>query len=237
MLNLNNSRLRADSSRMVGLNSAVSKVEEGTLLQAVIESGKETALATTGASTETVIGFAQSNAGSFSVAPRYEEITVPATSPYTVTLANAPIAGTISVREISSGTAFTGVDAVDLDATTEYSLSGRVLSFVAADASKVLRVQYSYTPTVIEAQALYGQFPFEDPQGVIGAVGVIYFADELYITNFDPSSDWWNASPGKIYSGANGKVTKTNTGVLLPGCSVVAAPNATNPFLGLRVRF
>ena len=234
MLDLNISRLRFDSSRMAGLHSSVSRIEEGTLLQSVIEGGKEVVLAATGASGERIAGLALNNPQDFSVAPRYEEITVPAQAPFTVTLANAPVNGSMRVAPVSGGGAFTA-DAGSGLATTEYSLAGRVLSFADADAGKNLRVSYRYNPTVVEAQALYGQQMIgNDPQGIIRATGVLYHADEIYLTNFDPASDWWAATPGPLYSGAGGVVTKSSGGVLLEDCFVIAAPSAVSPFLGLR---
>lgn len=233
MLDLNISRLRFDSSRMVSLHSSVARIEEGTLLQSVIEGGKEVVLAATGASGERIAGLALNNPGQMSVAPRYEEITVPSTAPYTVTLANAPINGSMRVAPLAGGAAYTA-DAGSGLATTEYALAGRVLTFAEADKGTKLRVSYRYNPTVVEAQALYGQQPFEDPQGIIRATGVLYHADEIYLTNFDPASDWWAATPGPIYSGAGGVVTKSSGGVLLEDCFVIAAPSAVSPFLGLR---
>ena len=230
MLDLNISRLRFDSSRMVSLHSSVTRIEEGTLLQSVIEGGKEVVLAATGASGERIAGLALNNPGQMSVAPRYEEVTVPSQAPYTVTLANAPINGSVRIAPVAGGAAFTSGTV----ATGVYGLSGRVVTFDAADAGKKLRVSYKYNPTVVEAQALYGQHPFEDPQGIIRATGVLYHADEIYLTNFDPASDWWASTPGPIYSGAGGVVTKSSGGVLLEDCFVIAAPSAVSPFLGLR---
>lgn len=232
MLDLNISRLRSDSSRMAGLHSSVTKIAEGTLLQTVIEGGKAVVLPTAGGNSEQIAGLALNNAGQVTLAPRYEEITVPATGPYTVTLANAPNGG-VRVAPVAGGAAYT-VDAGGGLATTEYTLAGRVLTFAAADAGLKLRVSYKYSPTLVEAQALFGQQPFEDPQGIIRATGVLYHADEIYLTNFDPASDWWAATPGPLYSGASGVVTKSSGGVLLRDCFVIAAPSANSPYLGLR---
>lgn len=234
MLDLNISRLRFDSSRMIGLHSSVARIEEGTVLQSVVEGGKEVVLAATGASGERIAGLALNNPTDFSVAPRYEEIMVPAAAPYTVTLANAPVAGSMRVAPVAGGTAY-AADAGSGLATGEYTLAGRVLTFAAADAGVKLRVSYRYNPTLVELQALYGQQMFNnDPQGIIRATGVLYHADEIYLTNFDPASDWWAATPGPLYSGAGGIVTKSSGGKLLDDCWVIAAPSAVSPFLGLR---
>lgn len=231
MIDTNISTFRMEGSRMVDLHSTVARVEEGTLLQLVLENGREVALPTTGANTEKIGGFAIGTASTPSKAARYEDLVVPASSPYTITLANTPTSGSLTLRVVG-GAALT-VDAAP--AAGKYSLAGRVLTFDAAQAGAALRAVYEYSPTLVEVQMLYGQSLVEDPQGMLGRVGMVFYADALFFSNFDTSSDWWNANPGAVCSAANGKVTKSTGGVLLANCSVVAAPNATSPLLGLRV--
>jgi len=75
-----------------------------------------------------------------------EKATVPATSTYTVTLANAATAvgTTVKVYYADTGVLLTQ-DATP--ASGKYSIATGVLTFAAADASKALKIDYTYTST------------------------------------------------------------------------------------------
>jgi len=234
MLDLNNSRVRA--SRPVALASTVTNLEEGVAMVAILENGKEVVVPSTGVgSTENFVGVSCFEVQDTRYAPFYQEITVPASSPYTVTLKRAPrnLPTDVGVMQLD-GTAF--AYSASAPTASQWTGSGNVLTFNSADAGKKLRVTGTYEPTAVEIQAIYGQsYPNSHPEQVVGVIGVWYETEYLLTTCFDPKSNWWGTSAGPVYLGANGRFTLTNTGTLLRHVTIYSAPNAQNGFLGLRM--
>lgn len=72
--------------------------------------------------------------------PRYEEIAVPTTAPYTVNLKRTPVAGSIAVVDINNEP-FTEVPSSPVD-EGEFALNTDTLEFSSADAGKKLYVTY-----------------------------------------------------------------------------------------------
>lgn len=232
MLNMNASRI--GSSQMFALPTTVASVKEGALCAGVYEDGILKAQACTGAAGELVLGFAASQVMDVADSPKVETVTVPASGPYTVTLAKTPLnpttaVGVIRISAIAGPLAYNAAVGAG-----QFSIAGRVVTFNAADAGKVMKITYRYALTVAEAQMLYGQGIGDGAQSVINGTGIIRSASLLFTDQYDPTSDW--ASGGTVYTGPNGTITKTAGTTAIPGILVAQAPSAANGnFLGLFV--
>ena len=75
-----------------------------------------------------------------------ESATIPATSPYTVTVANAAtFAANLGVLNASTGVALEKVASGSTPATGQYSVSAGTYTFAAADEGLSVSVSYTYT--------------------------------------------------------------------------------------------
>jgi hypothetical protein len=237
MLNMNASRIAESGS--FALSAAVTSVREGAALIGVMEGGSLVAKETAGGNAEVFLGFAAAQIATVTEAPKVEEVTIPASGPFTVTLAKTPLAPAtrVGVQVINAAGEVTATFAWDANATLaagEFIISGNVITFHTDDASKRVRITYVYAPTVTEARMIYGQGVGDGAQSVIGAVGVIRRAPVLFTDMYDSSDNW--AAGGKVYTAAGGKVSLKNAGTLLPGVTVLQAPSIANGgLLGLVV--
>ena len=236
MLNINASRI-LNSQNML-LSAAVASVQEGALLSVVMEGGQARVTPSTGGSAEIIAGFARSQYLNPISAPRTEDLVIPASGTYAVTLARTPIApdtNSSAVLLVAGVPTSAFVWDTTPDATLDYWISGNVLTVFSADAGKTIRVTYEYNLTIAERDMIYGQGINDGGQGVTGGTDVITDAQVLFTDKFD-KSDNWNVG-GPVYSGAGGIVTLKNTGTLLPRVYVMSAPNGVGfgAFLGLYV--
>src|SRR5690554_2166949 len=112
MLDLNKSTIIASIQYDVADNTI--SLEEGQALVAVLENGNMHVKPSTGAAGEHFVGVSIARASRPIVAPRVEELTVPATGPYTVNLGRNPsgIVGATVVNG-SSRTQLTSAGAAD----------------------------------------------------------------------------------------------------------------------------
>lgn len=232
MLDINNSVFYNDASQMVDLVKTLTKVEEGQCLQYKMEDGIAKVELADGTSDKDIAGFALSDVADIDELPFVEEITVPASAPFTVTLAKTP-KGAVGIRQmVTAGTQFT----TGTLATGKYSISGKVLTFHSSDANKELRVVGVYTPTLTEARAYYGEAYYENQSGSTKRTGLVTGAEILWTSNYDKTSNWWADRPGNVYSGTDGTISLASTGSKIDGVTVVAVPTTSNALLGIRVR-
>lgn len=233
MLDVN--RTRVIASQMMSLASTVASIEEGSLVATYIESGKAVIAAADGTSGQVIAGVTRSQILNPTTAPKVEIVTVPSSSPYTVTLAKTPISpGATTVSAVRTDTlAKLTYNATDADG--RFSISGKTVTFNSAQAGVEVKITYRYTLTLIEAQMLYGMGIGDAAQSVVNGSEVITHAQVLYTDKYDASSNWEN--PTALYSGAGGVFTMSTSGVLLPKCYVIEAPTAANGLLGVYINF
>lgn len=227
MLNLAQSKIMDSTERPVATGSTVT-AEGAALVNDAANGGVKFA---TGASTDQFVGVSLSQQLTPLSLPKVEEITVPATGPYTVTLANTPTGGTLLVELSVAGTDLAAGNPATT--TMEYSVSGAVLTFNVAQAGLAVRVFYRYAPTTVQARVIQGDIP---PGGAasltIGTVGVITKGD-IQTTEFDTTVNWGTVSattPIKLSSG--GIFTIGGSGVAV-NAHVTSLPSADSPFLGI----
>lgn len=201
--------------------------EEGLALTFVKDAGVTKVRPSTGVAGEYFAGVSLARTVPPTFYPMIQEDIVPAS--LTFTLNRAPLTGQILVKVDGTSKTITAVAPANAG---EVMLAGNVLTFFAGEAAKGLYVQYLYEPTVIEAatfvgHAIIGGLAFQS----MGIVGVI-IRGEISTNYYDLAVDWTNVMTVKL--GANGKFTTTGTGITVPNCLVMNAPNVDNPMLTLR---
>lgn len=160
--------------------------------------------------------------------PYLESLTQGASN--TVTLSYTPLAGTLRITDVNTGTQQTAA----VSAANAYQIAGNVVSLFAAQTGHVYLISYRFAPTAAQVIALVGNVhPGGAAGDYLGQVGVIQKGD-VFTTEYDASVDW---STGPAVSlGANGVFTVGGAGVVLTNVSVIAAPQAGIGALGLEIR-
>jgi len=179
-----------------------------------------------GSSGELFMGFAVSEQIGLNSFTSIEALTISSGLTYTTTY--TPSSGTVFI--------FDNTDNVALVVTTDYTISGSVISFTGstAIAGKSVTVFYRYAPTTVQANSIQGNIKPGGPAAAVwNQVGVIK-SGVIYTSEWDTSVNWLATNPA-LKTGANGRVTIGGSGVAINGV-VVAAPNSGGPdgnFLGI----
>jgi len=235
MLKIESTRIL--TSMPVPLSSTVASIMEGVVAIGVMENGVMCAKPSAGNTGEVVLGIAMSQVMNPTVAPKVEEFTIPAT-PFQITLSKTPLnaATQIGVQVIdSSGNYVSNMTYIASSVVTGRFIStaaSRVITFAAADTGLLVRVTYTYAPTLVEAAMIYGQGIGDAAQSAINSVSVVTNASILFTDQYDPSDNW--SIGGPVYTQANGLLTLKTSGTLLPTVKVMQAPGiGTDGFLGV----
>lgn len=208
-----------------GIASGFSVGAEGAPLISAIENNVEVIKPSTGASGEKFAGFSWKHNILPSVVSTVETVTVPASSPYTVSLKYGNLlAGQIHVEGKTEHADTPADDVYVANDTTG------VITFHSADASEELTVTYRRSPSTLEAKYLYpdADVNINPAFEILNNLGVVQ-AGEVYTDQFDASIDW--ATGGDIKLGA-GVLTIGGTGTTL-SAKITHVPSADVPFLGL----
>lgn len=234
MLDLN--RCTIVESVPATLASTVLAIEEGLALVNVLEGGYGRVKPSNADSGEMFRGVALGNAGQSTNMKKYETFTVPASSPYTVTLARTPSADGVVVLNAAGANPRIVLAKAGTASATEYAISGNVLTFHSSFAGRTGYMVYPTPMLATEASQLqYGsanKFGGMD-LSIIPAIGLIT-TGEVFIDNYDPTSDWasWTtATPVKL--AANGVFTLGGSGASVTSIAVTKVPSAGDPWLGL----
>lgn len=142
-----------------------------------------------------------------------------------ITLPQTPVAGTL--RVVVAGVAF---DLGDVGTASKYSVTGNVITLPAAQATAAVTVNYSYSPSVMQARSLQGDVePGFALSSVMRQTGVIQ-GGEAVTSEYDTDADWSDpALPVRL--GANGQFTTSGNGTVIPGI-VTRYPVAGVPRFG-----
>lgn len=235
MLNINASTLM--ETRPGTLASGVTACDEGTALVFVLENGVGRFKPSAGVANEVFAGVALGNPAPVTRTNRVEEIVVPAQSPYTITLARAPLANPLVVVKAAGANAkATLAYHASTVSSTQYTISGSTITVDSSFAGRTIRVQYPYA--ISAAELIQGPYGYDSNRVTdltsVPAMGVITVG-EVFVDNFDPASDWetWGgATPVKL--GANGIFTLGGSGVAIDA-AVISVPAVGNGFLGLKI--
>lgn len=205
------------------MGSSVS--EEGQGLVAVLEDGVEKVMPATGAPGEVFAGFATFRQRDYTTRAMVEELSVPASSPYTVELAaTSLISGQIRVYDVAAAADLTVVGGAPAAGQVQVNLTTGVLTFNVAEAGKAMVAYYRHNLTLAQSRALYYDVPTNYPDAnLFGTVGVGKGKGRIYVGTYDQSIDWSSVAAGSISLGADGILT-VGAGALVPGARVVKVP-------------
>lgn len=220
MLYLPNTRANISTELPVASGSTIDA--EGMALVASTAAGVLGAKASAGSSGEVFLGVAISQQMSLLKASKTEAFVQPAGG--ILTLAFTPSSGTVAVYSKTSSAV--------IALTTGYTISGKVITMNAATLGHDIEVTYNYVPNANQARALQGDIYPGGPAGAaLGQIGVIRNGI-VYTDQFDTTVDW-NAANPVVKTAANGQFTIGGSGATLSNVSVLAAPTAGFPYLGL----
>lgn len=212
-----------------------SVLHDGSVLTRVLVSGKEKVKPSEGLKTDVFIGFSYNLNANPINASKVELVTVPATSPRSITLAKTnTLVGQILIRKVSGGTVLDEVSANP--GAGEYAVDEAtgIILFNVAEAGVAIQVVYRYT---VSAADLYYRYSHTDPNrdalyDMFQAVGVITEGD-VFTDQFNAGIDWNNVI--SVNMAAGGLVTGDGAGEEIPNARVIHSPTSDNPFLGVSV--
>lgn len=197
---------------------------EGCALVADNTNGIFGAKPSTGAAGESFLGVSVSQQLPLLNYPKVEEKVQGASN--VITLARIPSAGTSLVFNVTTG--------LPLVVTTDYTISGKVVTLQAATLGATIRVTYKFVPDATEARAIQGDiYPGGATGTSLSQVGVLR-SGPVYTTEYDGSVNWAVAAP-VIKLGANGLFTIGGSGITVDA-AVLQVPTSANPFLGLLLK-
>lgn len=227
MIDYSKTRLDHFSSRPAPAAPNHGIVEDGQALVAVNDgSGKLAVKAATGGAGEKFFGIAILEAGRPTRLPGV--ITVVGTGALQTaltTIANY-VNGTASVYSAA------GVKEAD-ETNVAVASDGKVTVKAAADEGEVFTIRYSYSPTVGEAQMLYGEQESQISPLAVGAQPGVFKHGLIYVSNYDTTQEW--AINDVPTLGANGIFTKGGSGGTATGAVVAEIPSLGQPYLGLEI--
>lgn len=162
--------------------------------------------------------------------------TVPATGPFTISIAKTPFAPATEIRVVV--TSPLGVNTVlayaGAASATEFAVSGQVVTLHSSFAGFTATITYSYTPSAVEARTFFGDVrPGISNTSSLGVINAIY-RGVIVTTNYDPAADWAANSAVKIL--ANGYLSKTSSGMAIPNAIVKEVPSVGKPYLTVELR-
>lgn len=168
---------------------------------------------------------------------RVDVLEVPSESAFTVTLTKLPSAPASALRVVV--TSPLGVSTVlayhaSAASSTEFTISGQVITVDEDFAGYSLQATYSFAPSATEARLFYGDTrPGMSNTATLGVINVIQ-KGVIVTTNFDPASDWSANTAVKVAT--TGYFTKSGSGLSVPNCIVKEVPVLGKPYLTLELR-
>lgn len=233
MLDQRNTRPYDSANFPVG--SSVTNLLMGSALVYSTEDGEAKVVNSSASDDLVFAGVAWSQMDAEVYAPLVEEVNVPATAPYEVTLLRAPVDGATKSRAVASTTGALTYDA-GTPSSGEYSFDGTTMQFHADEAGQTVTVYYVREITITESRALTGDgIPgASNPIRESSSVGVI-MSGLVFTDQYDPSSDWTASNISDIKAGADGQFQRAGTGATV-NAAVIKAPSVDSPFLGLNLR-
>jgi len=228
MFDLNRTFYNRAVEKAVATGATVAK--EGLALVSAIENGAEVVKPSTGASSDKFVGFSLLTNVTPDVLNKYVEATIPAASPYTVTIEHSSlVSGQIVANDLTAGEQLTLGDPAAND--DEFSVSGTTLTFNAARAGHSIVIGYRYYPTVLEATSTYYEGSINNKAAqLFNKVAVAVGPGEFYTMEYDVTTDW--SAVADVRLGADGILTGAGSGTIISH-RVVNVPGLSSPFLGI----
>lgn len=222
--------------------AALTNFQEGVGLTFIQESGQAVVtIPSSAASTDKFAGVSRSQWNTPTTGVYLETVTVPSSSPYTVTMSKA-MYGTSQMYayNATAGSAMTVTTSSPSAGEIRIASGSTTATFNSAQAGATVNLQYRYSLTAAEAVALVGDgIPGRSPPQVTGKLDVIR-RGFVFTDQFDAATNWAGWAAGAITVGVvitdNGLFdigTLASAGANVPNAIVTNIPTTDLPFLGL----
>ena len=224
---LDNSRLVAQTVLEEPLEATQIPAESGLAYVRVQDAnGNAVVKPSTGAANELFAGLAVMDKISTATGVRWMDV-------YTV--ANSDTASdrviTLPDATISNFAIYAADGVTPLTVTTDYTITGNVISFTATQKGATVKVCYNYPMTLAQLQMAHVN-PIPSASAQIGSIGLTKGLCQVYVNNFDPSKLYSvTGANSRVALGANGILTIGGTGTVIG--QVIKVPTAADPFLGI----
>ena len=231
------SRTRYSLTQEYPVVPAATVLNEGAITKDVLVNGVANTQLTDGLSaTEPISGFSINNNIVPGTQVYFETDTVPATSAYTVQLANGSlVSGQVYVYDVTAAAALTVVTSTPLSGQAWVNLTSGLVTFNASAAGHSIQFVYRWNLTVIQQTIIYRQRPVNAASNTAqGTITVGRGNGNLFTDQYDVTQNFSNVN-GLLYAGPNGLITVSTAGSYtpIPGSRVIHVPTAADPFLGL----
>lgn len=212
---------------------AAPSITEGALLCAIVENGAEAVtIVASPSGSEKIAGFAILPYLNLTSALGQEQFTVPSSGSLIFSLRNASVIAATERALVVGGSAMT-IDETSFSATpptgtVKVDLVGGRIKFAAGDAGSVVNFLYRYNLTINQIAMRYQQRSINNQNTVaqLMQVGVAKGYVEIATDQFDSTQDYTTGAALKL--GANGYVTNTGSGPVIPSGRVLAVPDLTD---------
>lgn len=219
-INLNKSIV--EHKKDVLLNPAVdaSTLERGMVMvrSGYNSAGQALVSPSAGAANEIPVGVLWLASNDQSVSPLKEELSIPAASPYTLTLREAPLTPASLARayNASSGAAITVVAGTSPGAG-EIAIGGTTGKLLTADSALagvdvVLVYRFSISPATLRRRAGQRSINNQGVEDKFGQVTIAYGQCVLFVSNFDTEDAWDVDTNVDVLTGAGGRVSLDGSG-------------------------
>jgi hypothetical protein len=216
---------------------------EGAALVNVVNTstGVGEVLRSTSGTTDAFVGIAQNLLRFPTTTGQVQSITVPASSPYTVTLnglvtANTAIGVFNGTTLLTQGTPSAGT-VYGIATVVVNGVSLTQLTFAAGDAGNTFQVTYKQILTYAQAAVLFGDQYVRLASDMTSTISVITHG-LVFTDAFDPTSVWntplLKTTSGGIFAAQSSSLTGTN--IVVTKAQVVSAPSAAFPYLGIMLQ-
>lgn len=216
-------------SRLMPLASTVGVLEEGVPMIHILEAGIGVVAPATGASGEKFAGVSQAKHIRPTKGKMVEELVVPASGTYAVTLSRTP-SGSASDRAVfnAAGTALTSAGSVD--ANTKYNLTGKIVTVHSDLAGTTIKIVYDYDLLASETALLFGGGDFGILDTMAAKNITTITVGHIYTSCYDPGTNW--STPNLAIKLGAGVFTSAGSGGAVDAV-VIKVPLAGDSMLGL----
>ena len=237
MLELSLTKIQLSQEIKLSVNSAA--LDEGTALEYTLDplgSGASVVQAGTGTANAVHAGAALNVFTRPTTMAYVDTLTVGATgtpTQGTITLSQTPVAAA-NVQVTIAGAALTYN--AGTPGAGQFSVSGNVVTFNAAQYGLIAVVTYRYNITVLQAQIFVGDGVAGGytPSAITQSIGCIQ-RGVIFTSDFDTSKFWGAGNVSNITVAASGLYTIGGAGAAVTG-TVTQIPTGDIPFLGLFIR-
>lgn len=218
------------------LSSGVSPAEEGLLMFLDVTATPTPTLKVGDADDVAFYGFAVTQDLRYATEAAVENLGIPSSSPYTLTLdlptGSTLVATQISIYDVTGSATLTEGSASNSGEYAAVDATG-VVTFNSAQAGHNVNVYYRYSLTTAMARLLFFE-SFTNAQYMLdeGEIAVMQGSGQIFTTSFDAADVAAAALGAVVYCDANGLATTTDGGGSEVGV-IESKPSTSDKYLGI----